>query len=432
MKKLLATLALAPFAISACGGSKGTSQDLTTVMGVNAGGYDGMMTKLASGDIDFGGAWADSRFYAGSNASEIVTVGVEKNRIANDGIQARGNMNPYDMHVVQELFIKMIKDQANTDLQITADGKEKNLFSVYSHSAYSKQTSNDEEVVYLKDGVPTKVKKLATAPTSTGTGEIFNTIGSAGDYTDYSTKSGKTLKIQFIPSNDATLVSAASNKLKTFLGANGVTADITVSSNYDTAAAALKNGTIDLAFLPVNTWAQSAEGTNFILQAGRPTQVATLDWDGTNVKAAGAEITNQKHTVNVMNELSQLYLQDTTAAAITANASATTVNANITKFKSILDDANNPLNKWAMKVQALAETGEHTIAGSYEAFIWTKKDSALHKLIKPVYEADTYNADWTVKATDTTKYGYTSTTSGASYIFPELWIHNHLKATIKI
>ena len=441
MKKLLATLTLLPLTISACGGSTASTPELPTVeaitkvKGVYAGGYDGVMNKIVSGDIHFGGAWADTRFYAEEGAADIVAVGVEKTRIANDGIQVKRTMNPYDMFALQKLFVKMVEDSSNPALQIDKWGNQESLFNAYNTSAYTKITNTSDKVSYLNDGIPTEVSMLQTAPSETaGSGELFQTLGTTGHYTDYRLKAGKELKITFIPSNDRDLMDRASRKLEEFLDANNMPATVNVASDYDTAATALANGTTDMAFLSVTSWAKRAPTTNFILQSGRPTQIATLEWDGTNVSVNTSKITNQKHTVRIMNEFSQTYLKHVTTANLNANNAApdSSKNANLTKFQAMIDDSTHELHTWARKVRELADSGENTIAGSYESFIYAKKGGVLHNAIKPIYEAATYNPDWTVSLPSIKKYGYTSLKSGASFIYPQLWINKHLNATIEV
>lgn len=436
MKKLLSTLTLLPLTITACGGSSTpTVTAITTVKGVYAGGYDGLMNKIASDEIHFGGAWADTRFYAEEKADDIVAVGVERTRIANDGIQARRTMNPYDMHVIQKLFVQMVKDKTNPNLQIDKWGKLENLFSAYSTSEYSTIRSTSDKVSYLDDGTPKETAMLQTEPNAgAGTGELFDTIGQTGTYSDFKLKAGKELKITFIPSNDADLMNDAANKLETFLDANNMPSTINVASDYETAADALANGSTDLAFLSVTSWANKAPNTNFILQAGRPTQIATLEWDGTNVSVNTSKITNQKHTVRIMNEFSQTYLQHVTSANLAANAAAAAhnKNKNLTKFQEFIDDTSHELHTWAIKVRALADSGTDTIAGSYESFIYAKKDGVLHNVIKPFYEAATYDHNWVASLPSIKKYGYTSRKSGASFIYPELWINKHFNASIQV
>lgn len=57
----------------------------------------------------------------------------------------------------------------------------------------------------------------------------------------------------FIPSNDVSKVTEATQKLQKFLDSKGIKANITVATNYDFAATQLEQGSIDVAFLPVET-----------------------------------------------------------------------------------------------------------------------------------------------------------------------------------
>lgn len=431
MKKLLGLAAVAGAAaltLTACGGTTSNA----TVAGVKVTDYADGINKMIAGDVDFAGAWADVRTTVDGSSNSIEAVGVEKNRIANDGIQARENISSHDIAVIQSLFIKMINDTNNANLKL-ASGK--SLFSVYSHSAYVPTTSTTKKVTYLNAGVPTQKTMSSTAPADSidsVDGALFKRVANKNDYASYETADGVTLKIEFIPSNDPTLVTEASTKLKTFLNSIDVKAEVTTATDYNTAARKLNEKTIDLAFLPVNTWATEAAQSKFILQAGRPTQVATLGWDGTKVELTET-MTNQRHATKVMNELSQLFLQDVTTSKLATAAAG----SNAEKFKTIKDSASHDLKDWATKVTAFADANEGKnevmIAGSYESFIYAKKGSEFSKLINAAYANTNYNEDWTAElGANEFKYAYTSTTSGASYVFPELWINRHLNATIAI
>lgn len=420
-----------------------TFQDSDYITAQQTASYADGVGKLLSGDIDFAGGYLDIRTTV-DNSDRFTNgkiVGMTKYRIANDGIQVRGNMKAGDQYVIQQLFRKLIKDAAqNPDLQITISGASKSLFNVYSHSDYVPLSSGNE-IGYMDSGVIKKKKAISsTAPANSGQTEIFqNTNGAINDtdYTNFATKSGKTLSVQFIPSNDPTLAQAASVKLQAFLISKGISANVTTSSEYSVTATALQNNTLDLGFLPVNSWATLAASSNFILQAARPALVSTMSISGTTASVPSTNILDQKTAVLAGNDFGQLQVQQlpATIAGLTADWATSDTTGRRTNFLTAYNTSTNPLHNFAKAVMnyrvANTDITDATkyLAGAYEAAIYSKNGN---KFGDKVYnELMTNGNNFTLSASDLVdgstkaKYGFTSLTSSASYVFPELWFNTH-------
>lgn len=447
-------IAIAPLGtIVACGSSSGSDEtssgitfdDSDYITATQTTSYADGVSKLLAGNLDFVGGYIDVRTTV-SNTDRFTQgkiVGMTSYRISNDGIQARGNMTAGDQYVVQQLFQKMIRESVtNAELQIQVGGTLKSLFSVYSHSDYT-PLSSTTEVAYMDSGTLGKKKAMGTiAPAPTGNTEIFkNTTGAIADedYSKFATSTNKTLKINFIPSNDPTLAQAASAKLQAFLRSKSIECTVITSSDYSAAATSLNSNTIDLAFLPVNTWATVAPNSNFILQAGRPALVATMSVSGSTATLPTANITDQKTAVLATNDFGQLQIQQlpATAAELTTEWAEADTTGRRVKFKTAYETTTNPLHTFAKAVMNYRIANTNTsdaakyVAGAYEAAIYSKDgnvfgDKVYNKLM------DTGNA-FELKVSDLlsgsrkASYGFTSTTSSASYVFPELWFNTHFK-----
>lgn len=395
-------------------------------------GYADSMNKLITDDITVAGGWADARTLAAdkTKAGELHAVGVEKARIANDGIQVREGMKAGDQYALQEIFKKLIVDSyaapaqnAKNPLQIKkndSDTTEDSLFKVYSHSNY---VATSDKVSVL-DGDKTKevdaYPDTANKPMK-GTYSLFKEEATNHNIAGYATTAGATIKIVFIPSSDSSYVNKATAALSKYMIDNGVNVDIKVSTDYDTAASQLQSGQIDVAFLPVDTWAKSGK-SNFILQAARDLQVATLDFTGTDAKAPAATLANEKDTITWFNKVGQLYAKEITTTEL---AKTTPLTPNQITFKTILGDATNPLNAQANKAQAFANANAAKLmTGSYESFIYTHAGSKFDKAVVAKNVTEGWKADISTVAADTI-YGFTGKTSSASYLFPQIWFHDH-------
>ena len=414
-----------------------------SVKALNAGGYSSLMTKLASDDINIAGAWGDSRFYAGKNASKLHVVGVEKKRISNDGIQVRGDLKISDQIALQNLFIDLIQYSnvsTNNDLQIDFDGKDKSVFSIYSHGAYRKLISTDQVAIIDSDNPQGPLKNVnagngndkivSSSSFDATTSDYFSAAGTSSTTaktkaaltTQYTTKASKKLNIVFIPSNDASKVRAATSKLNDFLTSIGVEAKIDVSTDYDTAASQLENKQYDVAFLPVETWIQNAPNTNFILQAARPTQVATMNVTGANAALPGINFPNEKDQVELFNKYGRLYLKDIKNIASTTISAADKEKDKKDLFKVEAAKTGTPEKK--ILDFANRATANDFLMGTYEAWLYTKKDSELDKLLADKYKTPSWTMPYK-DVQDKLVFGYTSKTSGSSYLFPEMWFNEH-------
>ena len=423
--------------VIACGSvDKNQGIDFSDVETLNTGGYSGSINKLVSDDISIVGAWGDARFYAGNNASKIHVVGVEKKRISNDGIQVKPQMKVSDQVALQNLFQDLIKyanNEDNKDLRMQFDDKEKSIFSVYSHDNY-KPLFKDDQIAIINSENPKgdlknvnagkgnfKVEKSSTFDSNNA--DFFSSSGTATLEAktkdtlknEYTTK--KQLRIVFIPSNDAAKVRAATTKLNDFLNSIGVSVTVDVSTDYETAATQLEKGQWEVAFLPVETWIKNAPHTNFILQAARPTQVSTMDITGAIASLPEIKFSNEKDHVELFNKYGQLYLKDITTESLNQDE----LEPSQQTFKEAIKKGSAE-----EKIQNFANSASQNdlLIGSYESWLYTKKDSELDQILKDQYK----NPNWTIPYADVQDkviYGYTSKTSGASYLFPELWFNEH-------
>lgn len=103
--------------------------------------------------------------------------------------------------------------------------------------------------------LPTNSKATSTDSLTSidlSSSEFFE-AGDATNFAGLKTRTGKSLRVLFIPSNDATKVGQATEALNKFLTSKGITATITVTADYNTAAEQLESKQTELAFLPVDT-----------------------------------------------------------------------------------------------------------------------------------------------------------------------------------
>ena len=433
---------VAPLAtVIACGTKKDQGVNFFDVETLNTGGYSGSMTKLASGDISIAGSWGDSRFYAKENASSLHVVGVEKKRISNDGIQVKPQMKVSDQVALQNLFQDLIKyanNEDNKELRMQLGNKEKSIFNVYSHDDY-KPLFQDDQIAIIDPENPNgdlknvnagkgnfKFEKFSTFDSNNA--DFFSDSGTATQTAktktdlknEYNTK--KQLRIVFIPSSDPAKVRAATKKLSDFLNDEiGLDVQIDVSTDYETAATQLESGQFEVAFLPVETWIKNAPNTNFILQAARPTQVSTMDITEESPSLPGTKFVNEKDHVELFNKYGQLYLKDITTEAL-GKAKLETNQKTFKKAIATGSEAEVKIQTFAN--DAIDNNPQDLLIGSYEAWLYTKKDSELDQILKEKYKTP----NWTMPYADVKDkviYGYTSKTSGASYLFPELWFNEH-------
>ncbi len=462
MKKLLLSLGtaitvVAPIATIVACGSGAVTEKLG--ISVKTAGYEDSMNQLGTDKISVAGAWGDARFYAKENASKLKAVGVNVHKISNDGGQVRSNLKAQDIKGLQEIFIATIteankqaaaykawatadpapatlsiaefkKTGAPADLIILMDKKVKSLFQIYSHTSYS-PTNDTNAKASVVDGVNTdgttkyiekQMTKIAPAATAIG-GDFFEANADAGAIAGIKTKANKTLKITFIPSKGLAAVTAAANLLNEHFKAHKITAVINVTANYNVAGTALKEKNIDMAFLPVDTWHKEADGSNFILQAGRSTQVAALTLTGSVVSFDNALITDEKLAVKAMNELGQLYYKDLPATGGEVNATWAGEDKNRKAFVTAYTTDTDPIHALAVGIYpgGNAKIVLAQIAGSYESWIYTNENSDFYKAIHG-HEGEKQKWD-DVKTI--VKYGYTSTTSASSYLYPEEWFYTH-------
>ncbi|CAM9151384.1 hypothetical protein MYMA111404_04200 [Mycoplasma marinum] len=429
--------------------SCGESSSGFAKLGINAisvGGTPSAMNKLVSEDITAAGSWGDSRFFAKENKDKLHVVGIEKKRISNDGIQARGNMKASDQKAIQMLFTDLVskavaqkknlkklqKSNPNAkgpDSLLIKDGKDwKTVFDVYSHIAYKSLKKGDKiGVLNGTDLVEQDAIGGSIAPADTfdaKDSEYFTkaienkNISFDTDLSKYyATK--KQINITFIPSNDPTLIVSATKKLQKYLENIGVKAIINLSNDYDSAAVALEKQQVDLAFLPAGTWSADSPSTNFILQAARPSQVSTMSIMGDKATMPKNKISSEFNAVYLFNKYGQLYLRDVT----TKKLSDAKISDKQKEFKKEAAKKGSPESK----ILSFANKAKESdfLSGEYESWIFTKKGNSFDKIIYPLAQKD---KEWKLpynKVSKILKYGYNSTTSSASYEFPELWFAEH-------
>lgn len=420
-KKLFISLGLATVAMATVAGitvSCGRAEkDGQLANAQKTGSYADSMMKLASGDVTLVGAWSDARFYANQEAENLVVVGAT-DYISNDGVQARNTLSAKDIAAVQQLFIETIKksqDKNETALRMEIKNKNKSIFAVYNHDSYSAITDLSTEIKYDQAG--NKAKAYSKTPE-----------GKAAEYLEIvdgkvkQVAGSKDLKIVFIPSADTTLLTEATEKLKNYfksLGINNIT--ISVSNDYNVAASQLKAGTIDVAFLPVDTWSKKAEGTFFILQAGRDVQIVDPYKSTTNVSTPALGMENEKELVEALNHYKQFNNKAGAKRSLYIDGLKANRPANVV--------AGQYSEKLKNAVDALKEVPagkKLPTVGYYRSYIYARKGSVIEKMITKALQEQ--GSNWKLKFEDVKEhiiYGYTSTTSSSSFTYPEEWFKKH-------
>ncbi|PZV99252.1 PhnD/SsuA/transferrin family substrate-binding protein [Metamycoplasma auris] len=386
---------------------------------IGTSGYADQMQKLASKSITVGGAWADARFYAGKYQDNLVAVGVT-DPISNDGVQARPGLKKGDIEAIQELLIDAItksyeevasknKEKKTDEGDLTyydqKDKKIKSIFQIYNHDGYTK--------VGYNASIPYNIKgeqKKAYKETPTGESEYLKYDSSKKQFT---TIGNKDLKIQFIPSSDASLVTKATEKLQKYLATKGATkVKISVSNEYNSAASALKSQSVDIAFLPIDTWAKLAGDSSFILQAGRNVQI--IDPYESISNPSKPKFTDEKLLVEAHNNYK------------TFNKDSTIGSLYIDKNKLPSAATTGYSEELKKHIESLKNGNDLPKVGYYRAYIYVNKDTEIYKLISKALEEQ--GSNWKLNWDDVkkhVKYGYTSTTSAASFIYPEQWFKKH-------
>ncbi|ENY68644.1 Hypothetical protein, predicted lipoprotein [Metamycoplasma auris 15026] len=417
--KVLFSLVAASITPLAFGAISAKCQKETIAIGTT--GYADQMQKLASKSITIGGAWADARFYAGDYQDNLVAVGVT-DPISNDGVQARPDLKKGDIEAIQELLIDAVTEsykevKTKTDAKQTDEGaltyydqkdkKIKSIFQIYNHDGYTK-VGYEADIPYNIKGD----KKKAYKATPQDGNEYLKYESSNKKFT---TVGDKELKIQFIPSSDASLVQKATEKLQAYISKKGATkVKISVSSDYNSAATALKAGSVDIAFLPIDTWAKISGDSSFILQAGRNVQI--IDPYESISNPSKPKFTDEKLLVEAHNNY-KTFNKDSTIGSLYIDKSKTPA-ATTTGYP---DELKN-------HIETLKSSSELPKVGYYRAYIYVNKDTEIYKLISKALEEQ--GSNWKLKWDDVkkhVKYGYTSVTSAASYIYPEQWFKKHFE-----
>lgn len=419
-------------AVVACGSEKNHS--------IAVGSYSNLMIKLDAGDITIAGAWGDSRFYAPDKGVNIKAIGVNKKRVANDGIQVREGIPLSDQFLLQELFIELINDsKTNEKLQIDLDNKMTSIFSIYSHDGYTPIRSA-QKIGVMSEGILKETDMLPDGVPAVDVDdkEFFSGVSDVNNkFAKFATK--KAFNIIFIPSSDASLVKKATDKLQKFLETKGIKTNISISTDYDTAATSLKSKTVDVAFLPVDTWNEGTSNSNFILQAARGLQINSLDVSNKSAKISTTELTSEVDAVKLFNKYGALFLDEIIRADLqnaddgimdgdipATDSDTTESNPFPPKYIKFFEEAKKDdtleqkiFNFAKAEVDAGRINGH--LSGSYESWIYAKKSSSIYKSVVNVNS----NEDWKLDMSDDIVYGYTSTTSSSSFIFPEDWFAQH-------
>ncbi|AXE60593.1 hypothetical protein DA803_00590 [[Mycoplasma] phocae] len=383
---------------------------------IRTSGYSDSMTKLANKSISLAGAWADARFYAGEFEKDLVAVGAT-DYISNDGIQARDGLKKGDIEALQELFIKTIeeaekqaKENKVSSLTYENKGKISSIFKIYNHDGYSK-VALDSEISYNSVG-----NKKKAYPKALTEGSDYLEIK---DNQIVQKANAKRIKVAFIPSSDATLVSQATGKLQAYFNNTlKLNFDITVATDYNAAAESLASGSYDLAFLPVDTWAQHSGNSSFILQAGRDVQIIDPYISTSNPSTPKFTSNDEKLLIEAINSY-KVFNANNKDRAIYINSDPTknptaTVDGYPQELKSAVD--------------ALAQEKKLPKVGYYRAYIFANKDSEIYKKIEKALteQGSNWKLNWSDVKGDII-YGYTSTTSSASFTYPEQWFKKHFE-----
>ncbi|QJR43937.1 PhnD/SsuA/transferrin family substrate-binding protein [Mycoplasma miroungirhinis] len=426
---LVASLVAMPIVAASCSTNAKTSNQANVAnFLIKANGYTDAMVKLDVETATLAGGWGDTRsLLKGKDGRETLVVVGATQIVANDGIQAKGSLKRTDVEAVKKMFQDAVLDKENKNLYINVKDKkgvekEKFVFSVYDHGNYS---SIAEDAKISVDTKGTEVNAYQTA------------LVDGGDYFE-KTESGEfkrksntpKLKIRFIPSNDPAGVGQASKKLETYLNKKGFNVNITVATDYNAAALSLKNGSIDIAFLPAGSWAKEATGTNFILSAGRDVQVVDPYVSVNNTTTPAFE--NEKLLVNALNGYKTFNEKNKIKQIKDGKETTESRDLYVPKTSDLAATAADPEHGYTeelkSKVDALITEGKGNlpVVGYYRSYIMAKKDSPIAKKIEQALneQGSNWKLNWD-EVKDLIKYAYTSTTSSASYIFPEAWFKKH-------
>ncbi|MBN4084094.1 PhnD/SsuA/transferrin family substrate-binding protein [Mycoplasma sp. CSL10166] len=408
----LTTLGTFPILVASCSNStkqndKNSKSEFNLI---KANGYSDEMTKLDLGTATLAAGWGDTRVLI-KNSNNLVAVGATE-IIANDGVQARSNLKRGDVEAIKIILQSAIRDKSNPQLQISDiqnPGKTKFVFTTYSHNDYSSVDENGQIII------DTKGTKVNTYGTPLIEGSDYFDINN-GVVTRKENSTNK-FKIQFIPSSDPAEVRKASQALEKYLNDKGYNIEISTATEYNAAANALREGSIDVAFLPAGSWAEQAQGTNFILVAGRSVQIIDPYESTTNTTTPA--FTDEKILVDAINGYNTFNSQ---------NEKKLYIPQNIENAPKKVDNENGYNEALKTKVDSLINSanGNLPVVGYYRSYIMAKKDSEIALKIKNALE--TQGSNWTLpwdEVKGLIKFAYTSTTSSGSYIFPEAWFKKH-------
>ncbi|MCV3733757.1 hypothetical protein OF363_01755 [Mycoplasma enhydrae] len=415
------TAAIAPIPLGLIAAKCGT----VSIETQKTAGYADQMLKLANKTITVAGAWSDARFYAKDKADNLVVIGATQ-YISNDGIQVRHDLKKGDISALQALFSETVAKAAKeakdlTDAKATepgeltykdSKGKIQSIFKIYNHDAYSVVDEN-AEIAFDING--NKKKAYKTKPT--GASEYIQYDATTKTHTQV--KDSKTLKVLFIPSSDATLVQNATEKLSKYFKDTKKLSniDISVSTSYNAAAAALKASSTDVAFLPVDTWARESGDSMFILQAGRDVQI--IDPYSSIANPSSPKFTDEKLLVEAMNQY-KIFNNNSLYINKDGTKNPSKIAEGYPKeLKDVID---------AIAQEAKTKNVDLPKVGFYRSYIYARKDSEIYKIVTKALKEQ--GSDWKLEWNDVAKhiiYGYTSTTSAASFTYPEQWFKKHFK-----
>ena len=165
----IATIAMPVATLISCGCSADSPKFADGhVSVVKTSSYTDSIGKVLSKDITVAGGFSDIRTLATNKTDAYnltAPIGVETQRIANDGIQVQGKMAAGDQWNIQQLFKKLIEDPHGP--QININGKKESVFKVYSHSDYA---DTAKTIPYINKGKPAEKNRIGgtIAPSSTG------------------------------------------------------------------------------------------------------------------------------------------------------------------------------------------------------------------------------------------------------------------------
>ncbi|MCV3728336.1 PhnD/SsuA/transferrin family substrate-binding protein [Ureaplasma miroungigenitalium] len=414
---VLGTITAVTAIATSCGGTSDDKKVEAKAQTVNSGSYATQMKSLATGEITVAAGWGDAAaVYAKDYRDDIIIVGATT-PISNDGIQVRGDLKKGDIQALQALFINTIK-VANENLkagkeELTMKIKDKNktVFAVYNHDGYSAITDLSAEIPINPSG---DMKKLYSSEPAEGSDYL--TVSPEGVVSKV--EGSKNLKIQFIPSGDPAHVTAAVGKISDYFK-NTLKLDnieITVGTDYNAAAIGIEEKSLDVAFLPVDTWATKSPSANFIVQAGREVQIVDPYVSVKNVSTPAIkdekiliDAMNNYRTFNKVDNKPNLYVQGNNPTAETEG------------YPKALKDAVDKI-----ATEAGNDKAKLPVVGFYRSYIYVKKDSVFAK--KVLAAIKTQGTNWKLEWKDVAGdviFGYTSKTSSASYTFAEKWFQTH-------